>query len=537
METRRPFPIAPLITGLILCAALLPWLVVQWNRSVNGNVAWLSICAQRWLNAQDTLFSDICYDTNPPLSILLYTPPAYLSALTGLEQYYAIYICVIILIALSVINVILILKKFSFFSLPEKLVIVSSYILSITLISSISFADKDHIISILVLPYALAQLSITWRLSIHKYAKYSSLILGTLAILIKPHYVLVSLLFLSHRAWLQKRWRLILDADSILIVAFPLIYAAILGIWFQDFLTVMLPDIVRYYLPYLNQPKTYSDLRNFSVWIIVALTLAALAIDKEKYKSDFLFLMTFCALIGLLVYYMQMKGLDYQLLPVFQFLLPSLALGLHAALKKYLSKPGEILIGLGVILSFVTYAYYRAPLRLNYPTHQDYKNSELAKYIEQNCGTPCSFMVTHENMEIASQIGFYIKGKYATRFPGYWFIPIMEGTPFPDKGTATISPEIQKERTRFAGYVAQDIKSFKPSLIMVLTTPAQGSTKSAFDYFDYFSLNPEFQKEVKNYKSIEEFSTDRSYFFRDTRHDYRYILTWKVYKHEKEKIE
>jgi len=498
---------------------------------VNGNVAWLSLCAQRWLSMKDVSLSEICYDSNPPLSILLYAPSHYLSSLTGSEEYYAIYASALTLIAVCCIIIFNIARNFSFFSPCERLLILACYILSVTITSSISFADKDHIIAILLLPFSLTQLSMTWRFHLHTALKYTALSLGSLAIMIKPHFIILPLLFLSHRAWTQKRWQVVFDPDSILLIAFSLLYAAVLIIFFQDFLTTVLPDIVLYYLPYNNEQKTYSDIGKIGIWIMAALTLAALTIEKEKkYKSQFLFLLIAGAIIGLAVYYLQMKGLDYQLLPLFPFIFVSFALGIHNVINKYIPKLSEPVICVAIILIGCSFAYYRTPLRANYPSHDDYKNSDLAKFIEQNCGNPCSFMITHENMEISSQIGFYVKGTYATRFPGYWFIPVMEGTAFPDKGNANLSPLLHKQRQHFASYVSDDLSKFKPSLIMVLTTPAQGSSKPAFDYFDYFSIEPKFKDLAENYHFVEQFSTDRGYFFRDTRHGYRYILTWDVYK-------
>ena len=87
---------------------------------------------------------------------------------------------------------------------------------------------------------------------------------------------------------------------------------------------------------------------------------------------------------------------------------------------------------------------------------------------------------------------------------------------------------------RFAGYTAQDLERFAPNVMLILTSPAEGSDSPAFDYFDYFSQNPEFQKQAEKYEKIGIFKTDRAFYFRDTRYDYEHILTWDVYKRKTE---
>ena len=50
---------------LLSFVLLLPWIYVQHQTSINSDVAWLSICADRFLNGGSMLRD--CYDTNPPL--------------------------------------------------------------------------------------------------------------------------------------------------------------------------------------------------------------------------------------------------------------------------------------------------------------------------------------------------------------------------------------------------------------------------------------------------------------------------------------
>ncbi|MCL4677528.1 MAG: hypothetical protein KJ017_02930 [Alphaproteobacteria bacterium] len=516
----------------LIFAALLPWIAVQWNRSVNGNVAWLTICAQRWLSG--TPLSEGCYDTNPPFSILLYTPPVLLNRLTGLELYYSIYLIALVLIVVCACAIRSALKHDPALNASEKKLVLLSYLLSTSVLSSISFADKDHIIAIILPALVLLQRAMTHKADVAKIMKYAVLALGGIAILIKPPFAIIPALMILHRVILQKRPAALYDPDALVLTAFVCGYALMLFALFQDFLTIILPDILRYYLPYNNPAQTWAEAKPLALAILLSAGIGLATSLKTPEKGPIVLLFNLCAFLCLLVYMLQMKGLNYQLLPAYAFLVPAIALGLSVLTNKDLKQEKQrALAGIALSVACIAAVYVRAPLRPNYPTHEDYKNAELTLYIRDHCGNPCSYLVTHENMEIISQTAFYLGETYATRFIGFWYIALLEGNAFPEpaaKRSSEEPPERTETRNRFASYAAQDLARFKPEIILILTTTSQGSDRSAFDYFDYFSQNTAFSEQALNYEKAEAFKTDRAYYFRDTRHDYEHILTWDVFK-------
>lgn len=521
----------------LILAALIPWIVVQWNRSVNGNVAWLTICAQRWLAGIP--LSEGCYDTNPPFSILLYTPPVLLNRLTGLELYYSIYLLALVLIVVCACAIRAVLKHDPALTSSEKQLVLISYVLSTTVLSSVSFSDKDHIIAIILPALALLQRAMTHKADVGKIMQYAVLALGGIAILIKPPFAIIPALMILHRAIIQKRHAALFDPDALVLTAFVCGYALILFAFFQDFMTIILPDILRYYLPYNNPAQTWTDAKPLALAILLSSGVGLAASLKTPEKSPVVLLFNLCAFLCLFVYILQMKGLNYQLLPAYAFLVPAIALGLSVLTNIDLKQEKQrALAGMVLSVACVAAVYVRAPLRPNYPTHEDYKNAELTRYIRDHCGNPCSYLVTHENMEIISQTAFYLGETYATRFIGFWYIALLEGNAFPEpaaKRPGEEPPDRTEARNRFASYAAADLARFKPEIILILTTTAQGSDRPAFDYFDYFSQSTAFSEQALNYEKTETFKTDRAYYFRDTRHDYEHILKWDVFKRKDDK--
>lgn len=516
----------------LILAALIPWIVVQWNRSVNGNVAWLTVCAQRWLAGIP--LSEGCYDTNPPFSILLYTPPVIFNRLTGLETFYSIYLLTLLLIVFCAYALRESLRDEAALKPGEKNLLLFVYLLSATVLSSVSFSDKDHIIAIILPPLILVQMAMTRRAPLSKPIKYAILTLGGVALAIKPPFAIVPGMMILHRALKQKRLSALFDPDALILAVCVCGYALMLFVYFQDFMTIILPDILRYYLPYNNPVQTWADAKPMALLIVFSIALGYAATLRAPEKRPLLLTLNLCASLCLFVYILQMKGLTYQLLPIYAFLIPALALALQTLVSRFVKKPSRSewatfgILGLCIVL-----IYIRTPLRPNYPTHEDYKNAELTVYLRENCGTPCSYLVTNENMEIVSQTALYLGETYATRFIGFWYIALLEGNAFPEAAAKRLpdeDPEQTKTRERFAGYAAQDLARFKPNVILILKTPTQGGDRQAFDYFDYFSQSAEFSEQARHYERTGTFETDRAYYFRDTRHDYEHILTWDVFK-------
>ena len=72
-----------LVLGLVLMAVWLPSLILYSGMSFNLDTLWLCEGMVRLLHGQK--MSDVAYDTNPPLSFLLYMGPALLQILSGIK--------------------------------------------------------------------------------------------------------------------------------------------------------------------------------------------------------------------------------------------------------------------------------------------------------------------------------------------------------------------------------------------------------------------------------------------------------------------
>ena len=124
-------------------------------------------------------------------------------------------------------------------------------------------------------------------------------------------------------------------------------------------------------------------------------------------------------------------------------------------------------------------------------------------------------------MDIVSQLAFYSDYAYATRFPTYWFLTIINTLP---------PQEAQTKKVRYAKYITEDIERFSPSLILILaSSPTIGDLNENETLNGYFSFSPEFQNAMLHYKKTDRLTVDRATFYKGTPYDFPYILVWDVY--------
>ena len=388
------------LAGLLL---LLPWVYIQQQTSINSDVAWLSICAQRLLNG-GTLLQD-CYDTNPPLSILIYIPFIWLSHILFIPAYTGIFWITLLWIGFAVYSTQKILASFPFLNIHERRILTLTYLCAVTIIPTLYYAERDHFLAIMILPFILTQLSITYRYEVPKLTQYFVLFIGGIALLLKPHFGLVPAFLFLHRIIVQKRFWVITDKDFIILFALSLSYVLFVLTYFQGFVNVILPDILQTYLYHNNPQAVYMASIPYALQTL-ACFIALLFIKQSR---SLLTPMAICALLSLIIFIIQMKGFTYHRLPLYAVLFPLSSIVLFKMMqipfKEKFSKP----LSYGFMVLVFALSYLHSPLRPNYPTHADYQNNEITQYISQHCTKPCSFYITYENMDIVSQLAFYLQ--------------------------------------------------------------------------------------------------------------------------------
>jgi len=496
---------------------LTPWIYVQSQTSVNSDVAWLSICAERILNG-GTFVAD-CFDTNPPLSTLIYIPFIWFSELSGIDTHHVIFWMSLGFICLGTTLTYKLLRLFPFLNENERLTLCVAYLFTITIIPTIYYAERDHYLAIMLMPLILLQMALTWKLKPHFLLTLITLVLGGVTLLLKPHYGLIPLVMLLHRIKVQKRIWGVLHVDTLILGALTGLYVVSVITFFPDFVSIMLPDITQTYIGYNDFQGTYQSALPYGVLIIV---LGILSLRTSKEFGAFIKTLWFCSLISLILYLIQMKGFTYQRLPIYTLLFPTLSVLLLHPLILVAKKPDNKSFAVFMLFAIASISYIASPLRPSYATHDTYLDNDVTRYIDKHCSKPCAFYMTHNNMDIISQLGFYSQHTYATRFPSFWFMT----------SHARLSEEDATAKTiKFGNYIAEDIQRYQPSLLFILAkTEDQGEFNETENVMSIFEISDKFKDAVAPYKKIDRLTIDRAYFYKDTPYDFPYEMAWDVYK-------
>jgi len=463
--------------ALLLALFFVSWLLMQCFQVTNLDSVWLAKCAERMTGGMK--MSEGCFLPDPPLCVFLYWIPALLEKYAGCPLSLSIPIFDFLVLALSVLAAHDILKRLEVVSDVERHVLLFAFVAANTLLTGAWFGERDQIAALGLFPMVLMQYGLTRGIQFPSRFKWSTLVLGSLAALLKPHYGLIPAAMLLHRVLERRRWHFIRDPDFIALAGCSVAYVAITLIWFSDFITVILPVALKLYV--------LPPFEGHSVWPaaliaggFISCMLPLLFIGAKRGLSELPFLLMVCAALSMLVFILQNKGLAYHIFPTTGFAFAAMAIPVmrlfdgRAALK--------------TCLLLASAAFVSVPLNLATPHRKNIEEFPVTK--EVNLGIPgCSFFMFDDIANIM-HVWQETHCDMASRFGLLWWLqPLLR-----EKMAA--SSDIPKEETdklarMFAHMVTEDFQRWKPDVVVLLQEPMIGG--SVFDFAGFFSsIDPEF---------------------------------------------
>lgn len=463
-----------IFTFAVLCLALIPWLNIQWEQAVNTDIAYLTLSAERLLDG--ARMSEAYYDTNPPLSIIAQIPAAVLARYTDIPIYYAVNIYPLSLLFFSMLAISSLLGYFKEITIEQRILLLAAFLLTNTIYTKYDFGQKDQLLGMAVFPMVLVQFLITRKNNFPVFLKHITLAAGAFFILIKPHYGIIPASIFIHRAITQRRWRVIFDADFIWLSAMAAGYLAIIILFFGDFLTVILPDVVKYYASLISANIIYTG----TFLIFKAGIIFLIAQQFFNKAPQLISALSLIAALCFIPFIIQGKGWNYHALPANMFFHSSIAIlmnfSIFAGLKKlqktsYAAKIISFVLPMALLFSFLANDYITP--KKNYITHQDYKNTNFAKRIEacnDKHANHCSFLILDFLINISKELSVYTNTPHATRFSHLWFLPaflLSEKTPQNNKPSKLSREELEKGIEKYMKLMAQDFNNYDPKLVFV----------------------------------------------------------------------
>jgi hypothetical protein len=485
-----------------LCGlAFVPWFIVLCFQVTNFDAAWLTTCGERLLGGQR--LSEGCFETNPPLSVLIYLIPALLEKFAGVPKSFGLPLYDFVLIGLSALAVNAILRAQNILTDPQRRVLLFAWLLANTVMTAQWFGERDQIVLLGLFPFVLVQLGITSRLTLPPRLKWAVLIMGSLAILIKPHYALIPALVFLHRGWKQKRWSVFADNDFSALAWTSAAYAALVLFAFNDWVKIILPDSLRFYALQPYHAHTVWPTALASAVLIPAL-MALVFLRLKDARRDMPLLLLTLALLCVIVYALQNKGFMYQFIPVKAFIFCGLALPLIYLFKNRAALKACLLLTLA--------AYLSTPPNFAIPTPQDFRDYTITR--EAGIGGPgCTFFLFGDIADVQN-VAHYAGCGLASRFSELWFLePLLTekynaAHNLPHRLTAA---QTDSEMRKYAALVTADFKHYRPETVILARVPVAGDPN--FEFAGFFAAqDPEFAALWKNYHFVKEITARSPYY-------------------------
>ncbi len=482
------------IAFAVLMLCLVPWLNTYLTQMVNVDIAFLTLSAERLLAGE--LMSVAYYDTNLPLSIIVQVPPALLSKLTQIPLYSSITIYIVTLLTLSSIATYLLLRKIPKLSKEQAFIIICTFIAINTVMTGYDFGQKDHLLGMALFPLVLAQILITMRININTTLKWSVLLAGSLFILLKPHYGLIPAAIFLHRIAYQRRLNIFKDPDFLCLAGMAIAYISVIYLFFNDFITVILPDIISFYAADISSDIVAMGAMIAILPIICAWVSLFIFKDLPKITAALFIISTLC----LIPFIMQGKGWLYHLLPA-SIVFSCAFIMLFERFMRHIFNDSKAASFFVTFISLISIVVYNGITPPNKPTHSEYKNLEFTKIINEcadiNEGK-CPFLIWHDMINMPHELSIYTGQTHASRFPIMWFMPYL------------MNNESNEGVLKYTNMIARDFEKYNPEIIFVGHFPSLSDANKSFNFRDYFIKNDLELKNIwNNYNFERTISIDR----------------------------
>lgn len=528
-----------LILALFLLVVMSGWFWVQAQQGINANIAWLSIVAERMMeggkSAQDY------YEVNPPASILLYAPVTLLVKHAGLSIDLASFLYAFIWTGLALAATARLLYGYNTIDRDTRLVLFLSFAIASLLMPGVYFGDREHLVTLGLAPLCLALLYPQDAKRPSRLFLFTTIGLGAALVLVKPPFLVIPGAIVLYRLFVKKEFTLFLKYEFLTMLAVGLAYLAVVWIFFHDYVTIILPDVVTLYLSSMHIQWVPYAAGLLGVIVLIAMLCTQCLKTRERLVP---LLILASSIAGLVSFALQGKGFYYHLIPSLTLFSCGTSVLLFQGLREQVKVLSDRLTAILVALTFTAalgtasnqnwlspYFYprlYQFQAKFEpyiWPTHKDYKNSDLTKLVNEYAPDGSYFILGSMPMILIPSA--YTESSFGSRFAVYWFLPPLIAA----EETHSMPPEkLASYKTKYAAMVGEDFKKFRPDVVIlgdIVFTPTQ--TKP-LDFAEYFSIDPEFRKIWSEYRKVKTVQINsRDYYGGYHFGPYNDVITYNVY--------
>ncbi len=497
------FKFPPAASLILICASLVIWARLYLNVHMDIDIAWLMQCLERFLHG-GTYTQDF-YETNPPLSFLIYLPAYPLHKFMGLSAHLSVFLCSALYSIISVYFAykLLLQAKYGWdIIIPT----IAGFLIVHAWTVGISYGLKDHLIFVFLFPFCILQTLLTYGKDVKSTNGIIVALIGSIALAIKPYYVLIPAVFLAHRLYKNKSLKSVLSAPDFYIpIISAITYLSFIYVYTPDFFKIM-SEVTTIYNQDKPFPLTYRA--HYILYPILALGASFLIPRQEQFQAlrCLLYVTIALSFLCIIPYAMQNKGFHYHTLPFLCFGMLSLFLSVYI-LAYHTFKYADIALWLGTgIIIMITLPYTTGG---NHPyfTQGQYNaepviegiddlawNRRFAVFDFKSPFTPVPYTIGVEN---------------ATRFGQLW----------PLYGLSMLHAQAENDDERqhikdkmnaFIKIMSDDLHEHKASVVIVPQYRAEGEEETNRTFFNFLLANADFAQAMENYKYYDTLTFDTS---------------------------
>lgn len=491
-DLKENFKYHPAFTAVILILFVMLWSTLYLDIHIDVDMAWLLQCLDRFLDG-GTYKTDF-YETNPPLSFLIYLPAYPLYMFGGLDPKISVFLIVTLYIVFSNYVVYQHMKEETFKTI-DIVVILSGCVLAMTWAAGISYGSKDHLITAFLIPLCFYQHRLTSGKNPHRFTAVSSILLGGIAICLKPHYGIIPAIFFLHRLYVTKSiLRCLQKPDFVGMLVIGLAYIAFVFVITPDFFKI-LPEIISIYS--VERPFPLHYRYYYGLYGLVSLAIAlwlfkAPSTQNLKYATVGLSLLS---VLSLIPYILQDKGFHYQALPTLGFGCIALFTAIYA-IAKDISKKEDIGLCISCVITVIlfsgcTYGYKNPTL-----TKGQFQALPIVDTIEEKAWNDVYATYDFKNLIIV--IPKISNLKNGSRFGQLWplngLVEKLKTVQDDDERQV-----IKKQMLGYVDMIVEDMRKHKPSVVTIPQFKDPETNKPAKKYYEFLMKHEEFKKNMDNY--------------------------------------
>ncbi len=445
------------------------------------------------------------FETNPPMILYLYSPAVLLKKLTTINVITSVKLYVTLLAVISLVTCFFLLKKL--IKQQDKALrycLFCTLVFCLLFLPAFSFAQREHILIIFMLPYLLSAALALENKSIHP---MMAIFIGTMAGLgfaLKPFFLVTPCLVELYFIVKGRRLFAWVRIETMVILSILILYLGSIFLFQPGYIHTVLPLVLRYYFSEIA--LTWNDIILFTdVLFGAAMVLGYLFYCKYDHYCSLGWVLAL-ALLGMIIAYLVPQT------PWYYHVMPSFALALllvaHLAgqaitttKQSYFIDKSFIICLLGIVFVLTLPAVrYVKVLKLYSKSQSQWPASAIAAYLNTQSG-PRSIACFGLGTTDCFPLVYYAQSSYAERFPSFWWyqrLRFLETSKQPKE----VMVQVEKDKKYFIDSFAEDLNRYKTRWVVIDLHHFQQLENAQFNVIQYFSANEKFRDVWRHYRYL-----------------------------------